>query len=156
MALLGGNKKASFPVLESWPTKSDPTSAHTKLSRLGVRLFGEPSSDYERIGKENNHHAGTFIQGDTWQDSPLVNWSKFTTASAKRQIAPGQVVGREHLHGVELDQSFLRFPFDPGHHLYIRGDAGITQLALQKLIHLEDASRIAHGDLNANGNLFTL
>jgi hypothetical protein len=65
-----GNKKASFPVLESWPKKSAPTCAHAKLSRLGVRLFGEPSSDYAQIGKENNRHTDTFIQDDTWQDSP--------------------------------------------------------------------------------------
>jgi hypothetical protein len=71
MTLLDGNKKASFPVLENWPTKSLPTSAHAELSRLGVRLFGELSSDYEQIGKETNCHSDTFIQrGDAWQDSP--------------------------------------------------------------------------------------
>jgi len=70
MPLLDCTKKASFPVLESWPTKSAPTLAYTKLSRLGVRLFDEPSSDYAQIGKENNHHFGTFIWCGTWQDSP--------------------------------------------------------------------------------------
>jgi hypothetical protein len=71
MTLLDGNKKASFPILESWPTKSAPILAHAKLSRLGVRLFGEPSSDYEQIGKETNCHSDTFIRrGDSWQDSP--------------------------------------------------------------------------------------
>ena len=70
MALLDGNKKASFPILESWLTKSASILAHTKLSRPGVRLFGEPSSDYEQIGKENNRHSDTFIRGDAWQDSP--------------------------------------------------------------------------------------
>jgi len=71
MTLLDRNKKASFPVLESWPTKSVPPLAHAKLSRPGVRLLGEPSSDYEQIGKKNYRHSGTFIRrGDAWQDSP--------------------------------------------------------------------------------------
>lgn len=70
MTLPDANKKASFPKLESWPTKIHSDSTHTKLSRHGVRLLGEPSSDYEHISERNNRHPDTFIRGNAWQDSP--------------------------------------------------------------------------------------